>query len=212
MMVSPHYVYNELKTKSDKEVLAEIRRFRREISYAKKELASPITEDMILSPCPETRISMNREYIDAAKRILFERGIEYKPTRAEQRSEEFNDCLSDLMEIIVIREGYFIGRNQYIVICGNRNQVVHYENRRRTDDGASKSWIIERDLKSFVSDLEDLYIGEWKKYYYADALDGEQWEIMFVFADGAMSKFTGSNAYPYNFDMLMGILGIDDEY
>ena len=214
MMVSPESVYEELKTKSDEEVIKEIKRFKREISQLKKELE--LADDTFVEMCPShvTQIYWIRQYIIEAKRLLQERGIEYTPTKAEQRTLEFDVHLSQLIEIYVERSGFFKGCNEYLVICGEQFQMVTFSKKFMVDNTPC-SWMVELDKQSFVSKLEELHIGEWKSNYYACACDGEQWEIVFKFNDGTKRTFKGSNAYPYNFDDLMDLLkinnGVDDK-
>ena len=209
MMISPQLVYDELKSKSDNEVLSEIRKYRREISKLKNKLELPIIDELTMRPSPEVQIIYIRQYIDEAKRLLSERGIQYKPTKAEQASLEFNARLFEIMEIHIVREGYFIGKNKYIITCGEKSQAVSYENKFKlyNPDG----WYIEMDRESFISELQNLYIGEWKSRYYICALDGEQWEITFKYKNDTKRTFKGSNAYPYNFDNLMNLLKIEEE-
>ena len=207
MMVSSQLVYNELKSKSDKEVLSEIRKYRREISELKNKLESPIMDELTTRPSHEVQIICIRQYIEEAKRLLSERGVAYKPTKAEQSSLEFNAHLFEVMEIHIVREGYFIGKNQYVITCGEKSQIVTYENRFRVDNPSG--WVIEIDRVTFISEMQNLYIGEWKSCYYINALDGEQWEITFIYKDGTKRTFKGSNAYPYNFDNLMNLLKIE---
>lgn len=210
MMPSPYSVYEELKTKSDEEVIKEIKKFKREISQLKKAIELPIIDILLTRPSPETQILCIHEYIDEAKRLLRERGVEYKPTKAEQRALEFNEKLAELDEIFIVRDGFFKGRKQYLISCEEQYQTVIYTNRSAVDN-IPFGWVIAKDKQSFIAELEKLYIGEWKSNYYMEALDGEQWKIEFDFCDGTKRTFNGSNAYPYNFNALMCFLGIGRE-
>lgn len=210
MMVSPYSVYEELKTKSNEEIVKEIRRFQRKISQLKNLLETHNVDEPFEHPFPDVQISCYRDYLVEAKRLLRERGVEYTPTKAEQRALEFDERLSQVIAIHVIRSGFFIGCKQYCITCGDQFQTVTYKNKSIIDN-TPYSWIIDLDKESFVSELQKLHIGEWKRNYYMYALDGEQWKIEFVFHDGTKRTFKGSNAYPYNFDNLMDLIGISRE-
>ncbi|MBQ2891839.1 MAG: hypothetical protein IJE45_02990 [Bacilli bacterium] len=62
-----------------------------------------------------------------------------------------------------------------------------------------------------------MHIGEWKNYYDPSRfgvhiLDGTQWSVKFEFSNGAKTvEKSGSNDYPYNFEKLLEIFGIDNE-
>ena len=69
--------------------------------------------------------------------------------------------------------------------------------------------------EEFLDGIRELHIGEWRARYdpsrfgYA-VLDGTQWELEIYFSDGHMPvKIHGSNSYPYNFNKLKELLGID---
>ena len=160
MMVSPESVYEELKTKSDEEVLKEIKRFRREISQLKKAIELPIMDILLTKPSPSTQIYWIRQYIIEAKKLLSERGVEYKPTKAEQRALDFNNKLSELVQIHIVRDGFFMGRTEYIVHCGETLQLILYQHGHQTIEIMSNGWGIIRNKNSFVSELQELYIGE----------------------------------------------------
>ncbi len=61
MMVSPQNIYEELKSKSNNEVLLELRKFRREISRLKKVLENPVIEVPTMHPSPDVQIKCIRQ-------------------------------------------------------------------------------------------------------------------------------------------------------
>lgn len=209
MMVSPENVYEELKCKSDKEVLLELRKFKQRIVQLKKELEFPNVEEIVVGPSPLVQIKCIRNYIEECKRILKERGVEYKPTQTEQRTLDFNARLSELTQIQVIFTGLFAGCKNYILTLGESTQSVSFG--VGIDFTEIHCWEIAIDKLEFIAELTEFNIGEWKHSYHSPALDGIQWEMKFTFADGSFKKFEGSNAFPYNFNELMELLSIDEE-
>ena len=49
-------------------------------------------------------------------------------------------------------------------------------------------------------------------HYYLDIYNGTQWELTIEFSDGHKPfKTGGSNAYPYNFNAIQELLGIEPD-
>ncbi|MBR2870919.1 MAG: hypothetical protein IKB98_06065 [Clostridia bacterium] len=76
--------------------------------------------------------------------------------------------------------------------------------------------LFEKELdytkQEFLSQLERLHIGEWRKSYYPNrfgvsVLDGEEWVLNIEYSDGKKAKYGGQNAYPYNYEELLELLG-----
>lgn len=67
------------------------------------------------------------------------------------------------------------------------------------------------DKEEFLDGIRNLHIGEWRtSYMNPDVLDGTQWDLTIEFSDGHKPfKTGGSNAFPYNFDALEELLGVD---
>ena len=69
----------------------------------------------------------------------------------------------------------------------------------------------------FLDAFGELHVGEWRKSYTLkrfgrSAIDGEQWELQIDYNNGRKShKIHGDNSYPYNFDELKILLGMDTE-
>ena len=69
---------------------------------------------------------------------------------------------------------------------------------------------------TFTAVLADLHIGEWRRRYSTQRFgytvcDGTQWEWEFEYNNGhKLERFDGDNSYPYNFERLKMIFGIDD--
>ena len=178
MMVSPQNIYEELKSKSNNEVLLELRKFRREISRLKKVLENPVIEVPTMHPSPDVQIKCIRQYINEAKRILIERGVEYTLTQAEQKSFDFDAKLSELTQIRIRFSGLFAGSKSYIITLGESSQAVSYGVGYEFTE--VHCWKIEMSKAEFLSELEELYIGEWKSWYPSPILDGVQWEVKFT--------------------------------
>lgn len=66
-----------------------------------------------------------------------------------------------------------------------------------------------------LSALSELHIGEWRRRYSTErfgyyVLDGTHWSLEFEYNNGRKStRFSGDNSYPYNFDKLELLFGIE---
>lgn len=63
----------------------------------------------------------------------------------------------------------------------------------------------------FFNSLKSLHLGEWnRKYEDLSVLDGTQWCLTIKYSNEKRCfRDSGSNAYPYNFNEMQKILGID---
>ena len=69
--------------------------------------------------------------------------------------------------------------------------------------------------EDFLDGIRKLHLGEWRTSYWPERfgctiLDGTQWQLTINFSNGHKPlKSYGSNAYPYNYNELLELLGID---
>ena len=82
--------------------------------------------------------------------------------------------------------------------------------------------IVDEDNKdlgtksSFISKLKELHIGEWRNEYSTERfgyslMDGTQWSLTIEYTNNEKPiKFYGSNSYPYNFEELLELFGINE--
>ena len=79
----------------------------------------------------------------------------------------------------------------------------------------SEKFICQKSLLSegTLEDFEKLYIGEWKRAYCIDALDGIQWHLKISYSNGKKSvKYWGNNAYPFNFKSVLDLFGVERDF
>ena len=110
MMIHPEGYYEMfLKGKTQQEVQKEIRSIKSHINSLKKEIEDPQGNEMLILPTPLTRLKMNREYLARAIQAYEEAGGVYIPTKAEQKSAEFDQALDSLSKLVFSIGGYFNG-------------------------------------------------------------------------------------------------------
>ena len=214
MMISPETFYEEnLKGKSAGEILRVIKSLKREINRLKKIAESnDVLPEKMIDPDPLTQIKVYREYLERAKFAYAEAGGEYKPTKAEVKGQEFNESLRLMKKFVFEYGGFCSGyeTHSYTFV----GEKVLFEFRHGFGQEPFDLPVYESITKEeFLGRLAELHIGEWKKNYVNPSiLDGTQWSIDIEYeGDRKPVHIDGSNKFPYNFDDLLGFLGVDNE-
>lgn len=223
MMISPETYYEmELKGKSQQEILKKIRSLKREINKLKKliEEYDP-SPDAFIMPDGLTRIKCNRGYLKKAIQAYEDAGGRYIPTKQEQRSQDFNRILEDLHCLKFSIGGFFGGYETRTYTVRGDKVMLDVENTIIAKP-SNLPMYYPFTKTEFIDGLRNLHIGEWKRDYMNPyVLDGAQWNLEIQYNGNRKPvRFSGSNAYPYNFDDLTEFLGInekadnesDDEY
>lgn len=220
MMISPETYYrNNIEGRSEKEILHEIRRLKREISSLISTLEHPDYNDTFrCDPSESTRLYWTREYLEKAEQGLEEAGATYQPTKAECKAALFdeNACFINKLEFTI---GGYDGGYETTTIRFDEERL--YMDVNHTLIPKPINFHIEPDYlgkkENFIESLKKLHIGEWRKKYTLERFgysicDGTQWELS-IYYDGDIKpvRIYGDNAYPYNFDKLLELLGKDAE-
>ena len=146
-----------------------------------------------------------------------ETGGIYTLSKSEEKAVDFDINMDSISKINFSIGGFFGGYRGYVVELSD-------ELRAYTKLWEDEKPIILLDVDNeqiftkatFISMLADIHIGEWRRSYSTKRFgymvcDGTQWELEFEFSNGHKPlRFNGDNAYPYNFDKLKMLFGIDD--
>ncbi len=208
MMISPESYYAEVKDKSPAEIEKEIRKLKLSIVRLKKDIENPGGEPDKVCPSRRTRIYWSREYLKMAKRALSETGGEYHETKEEQRAHMFLENLPNLrrMELEICN---FMSWDEYVIKIEG-DTVKHFPK--------LESHIVEEQAETreeLLNRLRDVHMEEWKKTYSPKPygmyiLDGTQWDLKLEYSDGIRpAKYTGDNVFPWNFEELCALFGVD---
>ncbi|MDO4474776.1 MAG: hypothetical protein Q4B75_09015 [Eubacteriales bacterium] len=220
MMISPEGYYEmNLKGKSEKEIRSAIRGLKNEIRHLKNTMEHPeYSSAPLIHPTEDVRIWCTRMYLERAKQALLEMGATYAPSQAELKSQQFQDNIDYIKKIRFEIGGYFGGYEFYTITIDDEH--IHYDAEHSlmlkpfnlpdtTDYPMSKA--------EFLDGLRELYIGEWRPSYNTErfgymVLDGTQWSLDIEYSNGGKpAHYYGSNSYPYNFDKLKELFGIEDD-
>ena len=212
MMISPDsYVELELDGMPKEEVYRKIDELRQEIEELKQSYEE---SGGVVYPTLTTKISMMREYLDAARSFVIKEGWEWVPTPAELADGEFNVKLNQLQTITLEMSAFrnlpwrrVLSREKKKVVTKigeEQNGTWHYKD---PEEDSLKDMLWE----DFLSELSSLHMGEWDEMYLdPEALDGVQWSVKLEFSDGTRKTFSGDNAFPYNWVDFMNALGMED--
>ncbi len=215
-MIAPETYYEtHLKGKSPKQIMRVIRGLKREIGHLKNIVEHP-DYTATLYPTEETRIWCIRKYLERAKLALVEAGGTYIPSKAELKIEQFENHIPYISKIDFSIGGYFNGWHSYSAVI--EGDSVRMESKHTfisppvaPPNEPEKFWTKEE----FWDEFRNLHIAEWRTNYNLQrfgmaVLDGIQWELSISFSNGHRTvKICGDNAYPYNFDRLKELFGVD---
>lgn len=216
MMICPETYYeHNLKGKNAAQILSAIRGLKQEIGHLKKVLEHPDYAPTMY-PTEDTRLWCTRLYLERAKQALIDVGGTYIPSQAEKKAEEFNANIPYVSKVEFSIGGFFDGyeTRTYTIDGDNIHTDVEHSLILKPSN-LEDAEIEEMDKESLFAGLADLHIGEWRRNYdpsrwgYA-VLDGTQWHLYIYYSNGRRAvKIHGSNDYPYNFDKLQELFGIE---
>lgn len=218
MMIAPAtYVEMELAGKSREQAIEEVKSLWKEIRRLKKIIEEePNSEEMMICPMPDVRVSVYRDYIEAAREYFKDKGWEYEPEREEIADKALNDRLQDIQSIVIEYGGYFGGTEKRTITFEGEKILVEKEYTLRIlspeelqQNPAEEFHDMEK--AEFLEEFADLHLGEWEKEYEdLSVLDGTQWSVVIKFSSGKAFKSYGSNRFPYNFSGFLDLVRISE--
>lgn len=218
MMIAPAtYVEMELAGKSREQAIEEVKSLWKEIRRLKKIIEEePDSEEMMICPMPDVRVSVYRDYIEAAREYFKDKGWEYEPEREEIADKALNDRLQDIQSIVIEYGGYFGGTEKRTITFEGEKILVEKEYTLRIlspeelqQNPAEEFHDMEK--AEFLEEFADLHLGEWEKEYEdLSVLDGTQWSVVIKFSSGKAFKSYGSNRFPYNFSGFLDLVRISE--
>lgn len=214
MMISPESYYEmNLKGKTEDEIRCEIRDLQNEIEKLKAVIEHPesIGDSMSFST-NASNISVKRRYLERAKQALLETGAVYTLSEAELRSQSFQENIDSIKKISLKFDSFFEG-DEYTATLDEEHIRFRHENHLMMVLGDTTDDPMTRE--DFLCRLRELYIGEWREKYSAEdfgymVMDGTRWSLDIEYSNGAKPvHYHGSDAYPYNFNSLEELFGIE---
>ena len=216
MMICPETFYEEkLKGKTTAEIMTVIRGLKQEIGRLKNIAEHPHYQCM-MHPSEYVRIECSRDYLERAKQALVEAGGEYVPSSAEQKAMDFDANIPYVNKVVFKIGGYHRGYETKTYTINGDKVHIDFEHSvilKPSNIGEIEPW----DKADFLEGLKYLHIGEWRNRYtlkrYRIIADGTVWNFEIYFSNGHKPvKIYGDNAYPYNFDRLLELFEIEENY
>ena len=218
MMISPEEYYKEkLEGKNAAQLLKVIRGLKNEMGHLKRLMEDPnCFKETVTSPDESVRLACTRLYLQRAKEALAETGWVYTPSQAELRSMEFEENIPAICKMSLSLGDYetrtFILTKEGLQLQTAATPFAQATNSSVTLACPYTKW-------ELLADLRELKLGEWRRSYRLSrfglmVMDGTRWELEIRFANGHRPfRACGYNAYPYNFDKLVELFGMEeDEY
>lgn len=202
--------FENLEKADKEEVLTIIQETKNRLTELRDIMEHP---DYKCTKCPSelTMYKCERDFLNMAINRYFALGGEYKYDDKELSDIEFNDKLEEIVKIS-LRNGCWYEYNPNVIIefsgekiiCKNFAGIDYVEK------------VVEYDKESFLYELGNLHIGEWDEEYSTEhfnlhCLDGTAWELQIEYKDGTKRVYFGNNAYPYNFNELLNLLGENEK-
>lgn len=222
MMISPEGYYEfYLKGKTQEQIKSVIRGLKNEVGHLKNVMEHPdYGKEVIMKPSESTRLWYTRLYLQRAKEALVEAGGIYTPSQAELKAKDFEENIQHISKVIFSIGGFHGGYETYTIDLMGEHLQMDAEHSLMLKPS---NFFVESDYpmtkEEFLTKIHELHIGEWRRSYTIQRFgytvcDGTQWELEIYFSNMYKPvKIYGDNAYPYNFDELQKLFGIDnDEY
>ena len=212
MMFSPDEYYEcFLKGKSAEQIMSRIRSLKREINRLIRALEDP--EYVPLGrPSEYVQLLCSRKYLEEAKRALAEAGGTYVFTKAEEKEIAFRESIPYVSRI-TFSIGYALGDHKVYTLSVDehiRLRVTHLFD----PEANTPETIFNLKKEELFETLCQMHISQWRRRYdNCNVLDGTQWVLTIAFSNGSRTvHIYGSNAYPYNFQELLELFGITEDY
>ena len=202
---------NHIVGKSVEEIKKEIDKLHRRNLSLIRTIENPCKTEKQAAKIKQIKQEISEIYsaIVVAKLYLYERHNEAYTKRGDERAFIFRSNLPYVSEIELHISSFFSPK-QPVTITFDGDKVIKttYE---WYNEGQT---VLEMSKDDFLANMVDLNIGYWKKDYNPDRYgclieDGEQWSLTIKWSFGKEMVYTGSNAYPYNFEELCALFQVD---
>ena len=198
-----------LKDKNEETVAMELEKMRMSIDDLKRKIESPLYSYGSGMPISEgSVVAIYRDYFNrAADHLAKMRGIASVLTEEEKRALIIDSMLPSLSALTLTVGSYL--QYKYTLSVTDTSAFVTFNSL----DGRSERRELNRD--AVLAELAELHLGEWRDLYtpeqYGCTLnDPDKWQIRIEYKNGSAPYFSdGIGIYPYNFNVLCDILGVD---
>lgn len=206
MLFATRTICTELKKQSPSDVKKFIVKCRRQIRYLKNIMEHPDFFRRTDGDSTEkVQLSIARECLKEAKKILEEKEVHYEPTWKERCEKDFNNNIPYISEMQFKCSVYPSGWKT--AICTIVDDKVHIEvngqNIAPPNNLNDKFYVLDKE--EFFQKVQSLYICEWReeydvlKRYGIETEDENKWYLDIAYSNDYETKhYMGKGCYPYN--------------
>ena len=216
MMISPKGYYEELMTKTPKEVKKEIWQCRLYIRNLKTKMEAPAElQELLVHPSLDLQLEMAREYLEQAKKAYRDKEQEYVPSLSEKKEIEFNKNIPYITEMKFRSKIYPAGWKVSTCTVKDNNVYIEVkgENVAPPKNFNDKYYTLSKE--DFCKKITELYMCEWKKEYnitkpYKVELEKmEEWYLDITYSNEYPSRhYKGNGCSPYNMEEFLKLIRI----
>lgn len=194
--------FDELKNASKEKLLKIIQKTQRKLRSLRFKMESPFyNEKEKVCPSKLTIYSCDLDFLNIAKLEYYKKGGKHIVNKREERGDKFNENLNDIKKIVLSIQR-FPSPPEVTTADLKDNMVII----------TPCSYRINLDKEDFLAELKEIKVGEWRKVYSPKrygvlVLDGSGWSLDFEYKSGKRESFCGCNSYPYNFELLLNLMG-----
>ncbi len=222
MMTDPQTYYEEsLQGQNTEVILNETRKLKKDLERLRNKMEDPwFIIETHTGPDAATELANARACLELAKQAMEEAGGIYLPSSEEIEADDFQNNVANI-SAMTLKVGASATNIEKRTIFFDEDSVrMEVENPLNPNEPTLTIELDESVSKEDVLHMvQDLYLGEWKDHYehheYGSMvmLNGTEWYLEIRYGDGSATvKKSGCNAYPYNFDDLGQLFGIEFTY
>ncbi len=216
MNIGPEgYYYKELKGKAADEILEKINELKQEMDDYKTAMEDPNYVVDFAIDSRSTGLATTRACLERAIEAYKEVGGTYTPTQEELDAAAFQDSVADISMLTLMIGDVTSYMERRTIVLGDD---AHMDVQHPLDDEQAKVRVELGDLydsDDLVEMISNLYLGEWEDHYDQSKYDVKmpnetEWSLEVQYNDGRSSVTKmGVSAFPYNFDSLQELFGIE---
>ncbi|MBQ7332996.1 MAG: hypothetical protein IJW38_01435 [Clostridia bacterium] len=198
-----------LEGKDESSVKEEAVKLRREIARLKYKMESP-SYPFETHPFPSEydQLSACRSYLNEANERLLALGVTPEYSEEELLNRDFSNN-ADCIRKVSLAIGTYLDHCYELRIYDSEATLCRIS-------GGNKSVEVSLDREKVISSLLTLNMGEWRdsylpEHYGSSFSEPVRWRLLIEFSNSFAPRFyEGVGVFPYNFDKLKRLLGVED--
>ncbi len=200
--------------KSKKELYYMIKTLRIQVGLAKRYIIDKQQRELFAGiiefeePNEHFCLEVYQNALAMAKIAYQKAGGKLTPSIREKRAKVFDDKIDDIKQITLWEQNSLNPQKCYRITFVGESVLLN--------DGENDGQILPLTTVEFLARLRELEIGAWNASYFFDPnefyiinpneLDGNRWDLEFLYHKNRKVTKSGNNCYPHNFTQLHNLL------